>query len=224
MTIIPLDLNFFNDKAILLHGITTLVIKQSMTDCLNYLQATNDFHEAHDWPTVDVVQDSTHFSTYIHNTLLTFMSIWCVKMFRNTYNNGYPDLLPMGMYENNSVKHGDGCEIKCTSTGLNASLGHSAKNGYFVIFGFDKSPFRFTEVYANELVMGDWNYSGRKEGSSRTPTSYLNQAGKDKMRQNCIYAVPRDPSFGKRKKKKGKDSIILFLPLLNKCSSPEIVC
>lgn len=195
-----IESKYFNTNVSLPCGVTLDQIKYAMYECCVYLNELSDFHAEKGWPCLIDFQDSTHFSTTVHNIVVTFMDTWCESLTRNKYNNGYPDLLPKGLYVDETIKDGDdGYEVKASQHGLKASMGHSAKNGNFIVFGFNKSPFYFTEVYSATLCKDDWNYCGRKETSSRCPTACLRKSGKSKMKNNHIYLIPTVKKASKRK-------------------------
>lgn len=115
----------------------------------------------------------------------------------NKYHNGRPDLLPRGMYAGDSCLRGaDGIEVKASrrSTGWQ---GHNKETGWLMMcqYAVDvetmplemREPTRIVRVLCAELTESDWSFSGRKEGSRRTPTATIAQA---KLIASAVYLEP----------------------------------
>jgi len=122
---------------------------------------------------------------------------------RNQYHNGHPDLIPAGVFPNDSIQYAhEGIEIK-GSRHASGWQGHNPEAVWLMVFNFDSKTsrdeglnippksFRFVGVYAAKLEESDWTFSGRSETSRRTITASVNRSGVEKMRGSAVY---RDPS------------------------------
>lgn len=102
-----------------------------------------------------------------------------------------------------AVQHStEGIEIK-GSRHASGWQGHNAEAVWLMVFYFDSNtandvrrdigpkPFRFLGVYAAQLDLADWNFSGRSATSRRTITASVNQNGVAKMRSNWVYRASR---------------------------------
>jgi hypothetical protein len=126
---------------------------------------------------------------------------YCSSLARNTYHNGHPDLLPAGLFPNNSVQYShEGIEIKA-SRYLKNWQGHNAEESWLTVFVFDSNrpndhtqpklihpkPFRFIKVVGAQLEKSDWKEQPRGDTSRRTATATILPSGYDKMEANWIY-------------------------------------
>jgi len=111
---------------------------------------------------------------------------------------GYPDLLPKTKYSTDTVLKGtDGIEVK-TSIQRGGWQGHNPEKCWVMIFRYtigkqkDNTtlPLTFTEILCARLVKSDWSFSGRKQGSRRTPTASIKKTGVEKLRSNFVYRAP----------------------------------
>ncbi|MDZ4764343.1 MAG: hypothetical protein SGI73_07290 [Chloroflexota bacterium] len=120
-------------------------------------------------------------------------------MVKNRHHNGHPDLIPIDVYPNNAVLHGEyGIEIKA-SRYRSGWQGHNAEDVWLMVFVFESSAqpdtaaelpprsFRFLSVSGAQLTKVDWGVSGRSETSRRTPTASVLRSGYAKMNANWIY-------------------------------------
>ncbi|MBL8132828.1 MAG: hypothetical protein JNL42_13290 [Anaerolineae bacterium] len=136
------------------------------------------------------------FSSLVGEFLDTAIPKYCPSLVKNRYHNGHPDLVPIDKFINNSILHGDeGIEIKA-SRYKSGWQGHNAEAVWLMVFTFDANganeesaprSFRFSGVYAAELALDDWSFSGRSGTSRRTITASVKQSGATKMKSNWIY-------------------------------------
>lgn len=117
----------------------------------------------------------------------------------NRYHNGHPDLIPNGVYANNSAKAGDkGVEIKCTRRSGGAVDTHGARDQWMCVFVYSvdlatepasaRRPMEITEVYLGQVTRADFRKNSRGELGTRTAT--LDKEGIKKLRQNWVYRLP----------------------------------
>lgn len=115
----------------------------------------------------------------------------------NLFHNGHPDLIPNGIYPNNSMKAGsEGVEIKCTRKRGGAVDTHGARNQWMCVFVYtvdnqtepaiNRVPMQFTEVYLANVRIEDFRRNDRR-GELGTRTATLHKFGIQKLRSSWIY-------------------------------------
>ena len=142
------------------------------------------------------------FSSIVGEFVASTIPKHCRTIARNGYHNGHPDLVPKGMFPNDTVQYAQaGIEIK-SSRYLRGWQGHNAENVWLMVFCFasnrpnDKEknilpfPFRYLGVFGAQLEETDWTFSGRSTSSRRTITAGVNRSGHAKMVDNWIYRSP----------------------------------
>lgn len=118
---------------------------------------------------------------------------------RNKKHDGFPDLIPRGKYPENRVHHGKGVEVKASKQ-RGGWQGHNPEKGWLIVarYAIDKTtepkerrrPTEIAEIFAAELGLRDWTFSGRSATSRRTITASVNSSGAKKMRANVLYRKP----------------------------------
>jgi hypothetical protein len=109
---------------------------------------------------------------------------------RNHLSGGFPDLLPVGEYESDSVKIGrKGLEVKTSGLHNLSIAGHNAEDTWIIVFHYNFSPFSFRSVYVAKLNKSDWTSVERKPGSRITPTARINKKGMDKLRAGQVFST-----------------------------------
>ncbi len=199
----PLNLNGFNLKAEIPYGCTTKHISKSMNDFLDFLGFVNLQLHSKRIQRMESFLMPANFSSMVGEFMAAAIPKYCSGVVKNCYHNGHPDLIPAGMYENNSCLHGsEGIEIKA-SRHLSGWQGHNPENVWLMVFVFDShtmrdqarkiepKPFRFVKVVGACLTKKDWAFSGHSATSRRTITASVTRTGYQKMEANWIY---RDPS------------------------------
>lgn len=121
---------------------------------------------------------------------------------RNEFHNGYPDLVPHGVYPANSVQHGTlgGLEVKASRypSGWQA---HGPRAGWFCVVQFelddrgdiaiqDRDPTQIVAVMIAELVTTDWNWSPAAPGRIRSGTASVRPSGVEKLRAGAVWVHP----------------------------------
>lgn len=213
MEVIYPSTEYFNPQAYVPYGLTIQQIESAMRDVIADLKLTHHLRISANLPPLLEVLSKGHYGSLVHDLLETYLAKFCPGLVRNTYNNGFPDLLPAGFYKNNSVRNGKkGMDIKATKNTLSASFGHSKKTGFFLVFRYKREPvFQFVGVYCAELLDDDWTVHDRHEGSGRCTTSVINKAGRPKLVENTIYEVPKTKKRQTRKEKPMRlDAIIEY--------------
>lgn len=173
-----------------------------MNDFINFLGMINEQLHARQFPRFEHIIMQANFSSLVGEFVGSSIPKHCSTVVRNRYHNGHPDLIPSGIFPNNSVQHSsDGIEIKA-SRYLRGWQGHNPEAVWLLVFCFESNargdeaknappiPFRFLGVFGAQLVRRDWTYSGRSKTSRRTITASVNGSGYKKMTKNWIYQVP----------------------------------
>lgn len=188
------DRAFLNPNAILPYNVTPDQIYSAMVKTCSFLDAINSFLRDRGYPNLQDLILGNSFSGLISELLVRHIAECCPTLARNRYVGGHPDLLPLGLYPNDSVLKGnEGIEIK-TSRQAGGWQGHNPEDVHIMVFRYtlDGGEFRFVEVLAAKLTKNDWSFSGRKGASRRTPTASITASGVEKLRANPIY---RDPAY-----------------------------
>ena len=186
------------------YGLTTEHVRLAMQDFLGFLGVVNGQLHENGMLLLEAVTMPANFSSIVGEFIISSIPRHCVKLVKNLYHNGHPDLIPAGRYEGNSVQHADqGIEVK-SSRYASGWQGHNPEDTWLMVFVFDSSrprdlmtrtggvgdalkPFRFRRVLGARLQESDWNFAGRREGSRRTITASVVPSGYEKMEENWIY-------------------------------------
>lgn len=192
----------FNPACALPFGLTTDAIKAAMEGFCDFLAHINARMVDNAMPRFESVIMQANFSSIVGEFCKAGIPRACTTLVSNKYHNGHPDLIPKGIFLNDSVKHAaQGIEIK-GSRYRKGWQGHNAEACWLMVFVFSSSrppdptegippiPFAFVEVFGAQLEETDWLFAGRKEGSKRTITASVLPTGYRKMTANWIY---RDP-------------------------------
>lgn len=140
-----------------------------------------------------------NFSSIVGEFMNMSIPKYCSELVKNQYHNGHPDLIPNGLFPDNSIQYSkEGIEIK-GSRHPRGWQGHNPESVWLMVFYFDSNtsndkkknispkPFQFKGIYAAKLEKEDWTFSGRSGTSRRTITASVNRSGVDKMKLNWVY-------------------------------------
>lgn len=121
---------------------------------------------------------------------------------RNEYHNGYPDLVPHGVYPGNSVQHGTkgGLEVKASRYPSGWQT-HGPRAGWFCIVQFvldadqtiaiqQRAPTQIVAVMIAELAMEDWSWAPAAPGRIRSGTASVKPSGAAKLRAGAVWVHP----------------------------------
>jgi len=200
----PVKLDCFNSACLLPYGLTTEHIHKAMVDFIDFLGFINQQLHTKNIPRLETFLMPANFSSMVGEFMNMSMPKYCSNLVKNRYHNGHPDLIPTGMFPDNSVQYApDGLEVK-GSRHKSGWQGHNPEDVWLMVFYFDSNtandegkgiapkPFQFRGVYAAQLEKDDWNFSGRSATSRRTITASVNRNGLQKMRANRIYEDSSD--------------------------------
>ncbi len=199
---LPLDQNGFNLDAQIPYGLTIQHIKSAMEAYLKFLSFINNQLHSIAIDRLESFLMPANFSSMVGEFMTSTIPKFCPSMAKNAYHNGHPDLLPKGMFPENSIQHStDGIEVKA-SRHQSGWQGHNPENVWLMVFVFDSNtardkslgiaarPFRFVKVVGSQLNKNDWAFSGRSSTSRRTITASVTRSGFEKMEANWIYREP----------------------------------
>ena len=195
----PLDPKKFNPKAKIPYGVTVEHVGKAMQEFIDFLGFINTQLHTRKLERLESFLMPANFSSMVGEFMGASLPKHCKTVFRNSYHNGHPDIVPAGAYPENAIQHGpEGIEIK-GSRYARGWQGHNAEETWLMVFVFecnnsrdvslgnDPIPFRFVKVVGAKLLESDWQFSGRAEGSRRTITATVKRSGFDKMEANWIY-------------------------------------
>ena len=195
---VPVDLTKFNPDVALPHGLTTDHLYEAMSDFVRFLGLVNNQLHGEGLGRMESFSMPASFSAMVGEFLIPRIAEHCPGLVKNAYHNGHPDLVPDGVYDENSVLHGTlGIEVKA-SRYASGWQGHNAEDTWLMVFVFDVNspnnpdpvrPFRFRRVLGAQLEQADWSEAGRGAESRRTPTASVLKSGASKMEANWIYRV-----------------------------------
>lgn len=193
----PIAAASFNPRANLPYGLTTEHVRLAMNDFTGFLGFVNQQLNTRDMERLESIVMAANFSSIVGEFMGSRIPKHCPAIVKNTYHNGHPDLIPVGMFPNDAVQHAtEGIEIKA-SRYLRGWQGHNPENAWLMVFVFDSNrptdfttdpkPFRFVMVLGARLLEEDWLFAGRSATSRRTITASVTRTGYEKMMANWIY-------------------------------------
>ena len=148
--------------------------------------------------------DPAGFSGFISRTVVDRLDRLSRALVKNIHHNGYPDLLPRGVYPADSVQHGTegGLEVKA-SRNQSSWESHGPRGGWFCVVQFDidedadkalrnREPTRVLAVMIGKLAKEDWSWQPARTGRIRSGTASIKPAGAAKLRASAVWV---DPSY-----------------------------
>lgn len=206
----PLDEGGFNSRCRIPFGVTTEHVKSSMQEFLGFLGFINDSLRSKNIKRFETMLMPANFSSLVGEFMSLSIPTHCGTIAKNAYHNGHPDMVPKGVFPNDSVQHSNrGIEIK-SSRYLNAWQGHNVEDTWLMVFVFSSNrpvdasrgvapmSFRFTKVVGAKLTKADWKFAGRSATSRRTITASVTDSGFAKMEANWVYRDRRLAGVEKR--------------------------
>lgn len=195
----PLNPLGLNKGAVIPYGLTPEQVYASMQEFLDFLGFINTQLASRGIPRFETMLMPANFSSLVGEFQCSTIPKHCASIVKNAYHNGHPDLLPKGMFDDDSMLHADaGIEVK-GSRYLKGWQGHNPEDVWLMVFVFDSNrpvdvtkgvrpkPFRFLAVYGAQLTKSDWQFAGRSSTSRRTITATVLPSGYEKMSGNYIY-------------------------------------
>ena len=193
---VKLEEKYFNPDPDLPYGLEIEHIGQAMKDFNQWLGIINVSLVSSDLERLEDIAMPANMSSIVGEFMHNRIPKYCTGIVQNDFHNGHPDMIPTGMYEEDSVQHGDhGIEVKA-SRYRGGWQGHNAENCWLMVFHYDSNspnepepirPFSLDGVFIAELEEDDWSFAGRGEGSRRTITASVLASGRDRMIENYVY-------------------------------------
>jgi len=196
---VPINPLFFNSHCSLPYGLSTVHVQKAMNDFIEFIGFINQQLYGKGMQRLESFLMPANFSSIVGEFMNMTIPKYYSKLVKNQYHNGHPDLIPTGMFPDNSVQYAEeGIEVK-GSRHSRGWQGHNPEAVWLMIFYFDSNtsndknknigpkPFQFKGIYAAKLEKEDWTFSGRSGTSRRTITASVNRSGVDKMKANWVY-------------------------------------
>jgi hypothetical protein len=187
----------FDEAVELPYGLRASEIKAAIDDIYDFLYTMNKFMVEHGWERLEETLSAATFSGVISELFVAGVSKRSATVIANRYHNGRPDLVPRGVYPGDRSQRGDeGIEVKASRRSAGWQ-GHNKESGWLMMCQYsvdietepasEREPTRVVRVLCARLEESDWSFSGRKEGSRRTPTATISRA---KLIASVVYLDP----------------------------------
>lgn len=203
-----LEEQHLNQNAKLPYNLTVKQVASAVNATYEFLYDLNSFLVGRGYSRLEEIMLGNSFAGLLSEVMVKNLAETSPALVRNEKIGGHPDLLPVGVYEENEVLHGEeGIEIK-SSKQPGGWQGHNPEAGWLMIFRYtidteiqpvvvEWIPTSYVEILVARLDKSDWNFSGRRGASRRTITASINKLGMQKLRANPIYRHP-DFAVGRR--------------------------
>lgn len=183
------------------YGLEPRVFLRMIEDVQDVIHRLNTaLFEAHHAPLEDLL-DPAGFSGMISRTVARRLAAASLDaLVVNTFHNGYPDLVPKGLYAHNSVQHGSGIEVKASRSDGNWQA-HGPRSGWFVWVQFalderkdlaavEREATHVQTVMVANLAAEDWSWQPAAEGRIRSGTASVKATGRVKLRAGAVWISP----------------------------------
>jgi hypothetical protein len=189
---------FVNRGVRLPHGLAVPQVEEAVKETYRLFDGINDYLVKNGFMRLEDLVLGNSLSGLISEFVVKNLALASKTLIANKKVGGYPDLLPKAKYPTGSVLKGsDGIEVK-TSIRPGGWQGHNPERCWVMIFRYtigkqkdgETLPLTFTEILCARLVESDWSFSGRNQGSRRTPTASITEVGVEKLRSNFVYRAP----------------------------------
>ena len=191
----------FNSKAMLPYGLTVSEARGALEEICNFIHDLNSFLVSRGYDRLEEIVLGNSLSGFISELVVKSLGTNSTTLARNAKVGGDPDLIPVGMYPNNAVLHGDeGLEVK-TSIQSGGWQGHNPEKSWIMVVQYSvdvatepverRRPIEILKVMVALLEEEDWSFSGRKGTSRRTPTASIVKTGTVKLHANAVYEHPQ---------------------------------
>jgi len=145
--------------------------------------------------------DPAGFSGLISRAAVDRLARQSRNLFRNEYHNGYPDLVPYGVYPANSVQHGTQGGLEVKTSRYETPQAHGPRAGWFCVVQLEvdkdeaiaiqqRSPTQILAVMIAELAEADWSWAPAGEGRIRSGTANVKPSGAAKLRAGAVWVRP----------------------------------
>lgn len=189
------------------YGLRVAEVRAALDNFYDFLYKVNGLLIEKGWDRLEEGLRPATFSSLVSELIVESISTQSTALISNGFFNGRPDLLPRGLYPDDTAKRGDeGIEVKA-SRHASGWQGHNVESGWIMIFQYqidlettpvtDREPTKFVRVLCGQLDEDDWSFSGRREGSRRTPTASILRSGVTKLLDAPLYV---DPTYAPRRR------------------------
>lgn len=184
----------FKNAVDLPYGLRVGEIKAAIDELYDFFYNVNGFLVAKGWECLEEMLAAAALSGLVSELFVSAVAKQSSTLVKNRWHNGRPDLIPAGYYENDRAQRGEaGIEVK--ASGRDGSWqGHNREKGWLMLCQYKSSvgpnglsPLKVVRVLCAELAEEDWKFSGRNEGSRRTPTATISKA---KLVAGIVYSDP----------------------------------
>jgi hypothetical protein len=97
----------FNPDAIIPYGCTSAHIERAMADYLDFLGFINLQLHSRGLQRLEMMLMQANFSSLVGEFMHQAIAKYCPTVVKNRHHNGHPDLVPLDVYPNNAVLHGE---------------------------------------------------------------------------------------------------------------------
>lgn len=179
-------------------------VLRMVEDLHDLLHEVNSMMVEKGFDRMEELLDPAGFSGFISRSVVDRFDRLSRALVKNTYHNGYPDLLPRGVYPADSAQHGTegGLEVKA-SRGKASWQSHGPRAGWFCVVQFDidederkalrdREPTKILAVMIGEIAESDWSWQPARVGRIRSGTASIKPSGTAKLRASAVWV---DPSY-----------------------------
>jgi len=112
-TPVPVSSTLFNSNCKLPYGLTTEHVRNAMTDFIDFIGFINQQLYTKDMQRLESFLMPANFSSIVGEFMNMSIPKYCLKLVKNQYHNGHPDLIPTGLFPDNSIQYAEeGLEVK----------------------------------------------------------------------------------------------------------------
>ena len=165
-----------------------------------YLYRMNNSAVEHGFPRFEETLLGNTFAGMLSELIVVSVGSASATLTRNMKTGGHPDLILAAAHDGDSVLRAeDGVEIK-TSKQSGGWQGHNAEKAWLLGFQYaididtedveDRYPTEIVKIMCAKLTERHWSFSGRNEGSRRTPTASILKEGTALLHDSAVYERP----------------------------------
>lgn len=190
--------NGFNSEAMIPFGLTTEHIYRAMADFTDFMRFIDIELSSQQMARFEDLLTTSNFSSMVGEFMSVTIPKYCRTVAKNNCHNGHPDILPAGIYPNDSIKDAGahGIEIKA-SRYLKNWQAHPGENSWLMMFVFqsgrlnprvtEQVGFKFLIVAGGPLVENGGPYAGRSLPDVPMITRSVAKVAAQKIMANWIY-------------------------------------
>jgi hypothetical protein len=190
----------FNPDVELPYGLTVEEVQAALQGVYDFLHDLNTFLVSRGYERLEEIILGNSLSGFISELVVKRLGGSSKALARNGKIGGHPDLVPRGMYTDDSVLRGEeGVEVK-TSIQSGGWQGHNPERSWIMVVQYavdvtsepvtTRRPSEILKVMCALLGEDDWSFSGRVGESRRTPTASILKSVTAKLHANAVYEHP----------------------------------